>query len=494
MILAIDLGSTGIRSIVVNHEGKIVAYAYRRIGQFYPRIGWSEHDLDDIWAQCLAVCCDVLKSGCCETHSIKGIGLTTQRNTLAIWDRFSGKPLLPAISWSDNRAKDLCQIYSERDKTNRFLKRSGRRLLPSNIGLRLLWAMENDVKLKKKFLSKAALWGTLDTWLLWKLSSAGIWATDYSNAGCSGIFDLLNNAWSEELMEFLDLPGIAMPEVRPTTSNYGETAKEVLGHPIPIFCVSGDQYASLFGQGCVHPGMAKCTLGTGGFFIVNIGTRPVQNIDEIITRLCWHLGDRPIYGLEGAIFHVGTLLEWLCNKLRLVDGVEQSAKMAAEAESRGLYIVPAFSGLGSPFWDSSAKAILVGASLDTGPAELIRAGLEAVAFRIQDIVETMKKSVSMHSFKFRFDGNVSMNSTLMQIVADQLQCEVERSSSFEYRSALGAAFLAGLHAGIWQDIDEIATMWSPGRVFYPQKDASETRELYNGWLDAVMRSRGRFIS
>jgi glycerol kinase len=240
--------------------------------------------------------------------------------------------------------------------------------------------------------------------------------------------------------------------------------------------------------------MAKCTLGTGGFFIVNIGNRPVRNIDEIITRICWHLGDRPIYGLEGAIFHVGTLLEWLCNKLRFVESVEQSAKIAAGADSRGLYIVPAFSGLGSPFWDANAKVILVGASLETGPAELIRAGLEAIAFRIQDIVEAMKKSVSIERLRFRFDGNVSMNDTLMQIVAGQMQCEIERSSSFKNRSALGAAFLAGLHAGFWHDLDEIAAMWSPNQVFYPQKNASETYERYQGWQDAVSRSRGRFIS
>lgn len=493
MILAIDLGSTGIRAVVVNHEGRIVASAYRRIGQFFPRIGWIEHDLDDIWTQCLAVCKGVIESNSFDTYSIKGIGLTTQRNTLAIWDRRSGMPLLPAISWSDNRAKDLCRILSERDELDRFLKRSGRKLLPSNIGLRLLWVMEKDIKLKQNILSRTALWGTLDTWLLWKLSSGGIWATDYSNAACSGIFDLLDNAWSEELMQLLDLPGIALPEVRPTISNFGETAKELLGHALPISCVSGDQYASLFGQGCVHPGMAKCTLGTGGFFIVNIGKRPAHNIEEIITRICWHLGDRPIYGLEGAVFHVGTLLEWLCNKLGFVESVEQSAEVAAEAESRGLYIVPAFGGLGSPFWDSGAKAILVGPSLDTGPAEFIRAGLEAIAFRLQDIVEAMKKSVSMQRLRLRFDGNVAMNDTLMQIIADQLQAEVERSSSFEHRSALGAAFLAGLQSGVWHELDEVATMWTPDRIFYPKKPERETRLLYQGWQDAVRRSRGLSI-
>jgi len=494
MILAIDLGSTGIRAVLVNYEGSIVASAYRRIAQFFPRIGWMEHDLDDIWTQCLEACRKVLESSNLDAHFIKAIGLSTQRNTLAIWDRHSGRPLLPAISWSDNRAKDLCRTLSERDGSDCFLKRSGRKLVPSNLGLRLLWIMGTDDRLKRRLLSGTALWGMLDTWLVWKLTSGTIWATDYSNAACSGIFDLLDNAWSAELMQLLDLPGMAMPEVRPTTSDYGETAEKLLGHAIPIACASGDQYASLFGQGCVHPGMAKCTLGTGGFFIVNIGSRPVRNIEEIITRICWHLGDRPIYGLEGAVFHVGTFLEWLSNKLGFVESVEQIAEVAAEAKSRGLYIVPAFSGLASPFWDSGAKTILVGPSLDTGPAEFIRAGLEAVAFRVQDIVEAMKKCVSVEELRLRFDGNVALNDTLMQIVADQLQAEVERSSLFEHRSALGAAFLAGLQAGVWHELDEVAAMWSPDRVFYPKKSATETRLLYQGWQDAVRRSRGLSIS
>ena len=493
MILAIDIGSTGIRAVLVNYEGGIVASVYRRIAQFFPRLGWIEHDLDDIWTQCLAVCRGVLEFSSLDTNCIKGIGVTTQRNTLAIWERHSGRPLLPAISWSDTRTQDLCRTLNERDESDRFLKLSGRKLTPSNLGLRLRWVMETDGGLKRELLSGTALWGTLDTWLVWKLTSGRIWATDYSNAACSGIFDLLDNAWSEELMQLLDLPAMAMPEVRPTIGDYGETTKGILRHTTPISCVSGDQYASLFAQGCVHPGMAKCTLGTGGFLILNVGDRPVQNIEAIITRICWHFGDRPIYGLEGAILHVGTLLEWLCNKLSFVESVEQSAEVAAEAESRGFYIVPAFSGLGSPSWDSGAKTILVGPSLDTGPAELIRAGLESVAFQLQDMVEVMKNSVSVEGLKLRFDGNVAMNDTLMQIVADQLQSKVERSSSFGQRSALGAAFLAGLHSGVWHELDEITAMWNPDRVFYPQKPASETRLLYQGWQDAVKRSRGLSI-
>ena len=494
MILSIDVGSTGIRAILVNPEGCIAASEYKRIKQFFPRLGWLEHDLNDIWTQCLAVCGAIAAVAPSDISLIKGIAITTQRNTLAVWDRQSGEPILPAISWSDNRTRDLCRIFGERDISGLFRRRAGRELTTTSIGLKLRWLMDADPGLKERFLSQTTLWGTLDTWLVWKLTGGAVWATDYSNAATTSIYDLVDRQWSDPLMEMLDLPAIPMPDVRPTMGDYGETSQNILGRSIPIACVVGDQYASLFGQGCVVPGMAKCTLGTGGFCIANIGHKPLPSIEGITTRICWHLGGKTTYGFEGVVLHVGTLLEWLCNKLRLAESVEQSSKMAAGAESRGLYIVPAFSGLGSPFWDSSAKAILVGASLDTGPAELIRAGLEAIAFRIQDIVEAMKKSVSMQRLRIRFDGNVSMNNTLMQIVADQLQCEVERSSSFEYRSALGAAFLAGLHAGIWQDIDEIATMWSPGRVFYPQKDASETRELYNGWLDAVMRSRGRFIS
>lgn len=490
MILAVDIGSTGIRAVLVNQEGSIAASAYRRITQSFPRLGWLEHDLDDIWTQCLAVCRGVLSVNGLDINAIKGMGISTQRNTLAIWDRHSGRPLLPAISWSDNRTQELCRSLSERDKSDCFLKRSGLKLTTRNMGLRLRWVMDSDNDLKRNLLSGSALWGTLDTWLVWKLTSGMIWATDYSNASTTGIFDLLDSAWSDKLMRMLDLPEMPMPEVRPTIDDYGETRPELLGHAIPISCVTGDQYASLFGQGCVRPGMAKCTLGTGGFFMVNVGSKPEHHMEGIFTRLCWHLGDGPIYGLEGAIYHVGTLLEWLCNRMGLAESVEQSAKTAADAESRGVYVVPAFSGLASPFWDPDAKAILVGPSLNTGPAELIRAGLEAVAFQLQDIVEVMKISLPGEGLRLRFDGNVAMNDTLMQIVADQLQTAVERSSSFGHRSALGAAFLAGLHSGIWHGLDEVAAMWHPDRVFYPQKPASETEGLYQGWQDAVCRSRG----
>ncbi len=494
MILAIDIGSTGIRAVLVNHEGVIVESAYLRIDQSFPRVGWIEHDLDNIWTQCLSVCRGVIEASRLDAKCIKGIGITTQRNTLAIWDRHSGRPLFPALSWTDNRTQDLCRTLRERDESDNFLKRTGRKLTLSNIGLKLRWVMESDGRLKKDLLSGGALWGTLDTWLLWKLTSGTIWASDYSNAASSGIFDLLDNTWSEKMMQWMGLPAMAMPEVRPTTGDYGTTAKELLGQAIPIFSVSGDQYASLFGQGCVHPGMAKCTLGTGGFFLINIGSRPVQNIEGMITRICWHLGDRPIYGFEGAVLHVGTLLEWLCIKLGFVESVQKSSEVAAETKSRGVYVVPAFSGLGSPCWDPGAKAILVGPSLDTGPTELIRAGLESVAFQLQDIVEVIKNSLTGEGLRIRFDGNVARNDTIMQIVADQLQTEVERSSSFAHRSVLGAAFLAGLHAGIWHGLDEVAAMWTPDRVFYPQKPASETQLLYQGWQDAVRRSRGLSIS
>jgi glycerol kinase len=291
-------------------------------------------------------------------------------------------------------------------------------------------------------------------------------------------------------MQMLDLPEMAMPEVRPTIYDYGETKRELFGYAIPIACVIGDQYASLFGQGCLRPGMAKCTLGTGGFFIVNIGPESTHRAEGIFSRICWHLGDGPTYGLEGAIYHVGTLLEWLCNKLNLVKSIEQIDATASGVESMGVYLVPAFSGLASPFWDPAARTIIVGPSLNTGPVELIRAGLEAVAFQLQDIVEAMKAFIPEGGLRLRFDGNAATNNTLMQIVADQLQSEVERSGEFGHRSALGAAFLAGLCMGEWQGLDEVASMWHPDKVFYPKKPARETEELYEGWKEAVNRSRG----
>jgi glycerol kinase len=493
MILAVDMGSTGIRAVLVDYEGKVVADEYQRIGQIFPRSGWIEHDLEDIWTQCLSVCRAVLASTGVNAADIKGLGITTQRNTLAIWERRSGKPLLPAISWSDNRTAGLCRTIGERDDSEIFLRRSGRRLTASNIGLKLRWVMDSDEKISKQLQSGEALWGTLDTWLLWKLTSGATWATDYANAATTGIFDLLSGSWCEELIRLIDLPNVAMPEVRPTIDDYGETGKDLFGDVIAVGCVTGDQYASLFGQGCVDAGMAKCTLGTGGFFIVNIGGSPVFNDKGIFTRICWHLGDRSVYGLEGAVLHVGSLLDWLCGKLGFVRDVEHSSTVAAGVTSGGVYIVPAFSGLASPYWDTQAKALIVGLSLDSGPSQLIRAGMEAVAFQLKDMVEAVASSISPKDLRLRFDGNVSMNNTLMQIVADQLQAPVERSGAFGHRSALGAAFMTGLRVGVWDGVDTIRTMCHSDRIFYPQKSPTEVSTLYQGWKDAVRRARGLSI-
>jgi glycerol kinase len=490
MIAAIDVGSTGVRAILVNPEGCIIASEYKRIKQFFPRSGWLEHDLNDIWAQCLGVCGAIAAVAGSDTSLIRGVAITTQRNTLAVWDRQSGAPLLSAISWSDNRTRDLCRILGGNDVSGLFRKLAGRELTTTSIGLKLRWLMDTDAGLKEKLLSQTARWGTLDTWLVWKLTEGAVWATDYSNAATTSIYDLVDRQWSDALMGMLNLPAMPMPDVRPTMGDYGETSKKVFGRTIPIACVVGDQYASLFGQGCIAPGMAKCTLGTGGFCVVNIGHTPLPSIEGITTRICWHMGGITTYGLEGVVLHVGTLLEWLCHKMKFVPTLEQAAKIGANVESRGVYIVPAFSGLSSPCWDPDAKAMIVGLSLDTGPEQLVRAGLEAVAFQVQDMVGVMQNCLPGHKIKLRLDGNVAMNDTLMQILADQLQTQVERSSSSEYRSALGAAFLAGLHTKQWRNLDDLTTIWSPNQVFHPLKDQRETSQLYLGWQDAVKRSRG----
>ena len=489
MILAIDVGSTGIRAVLVNAEGRIVRSDYRRIGQYFPRQGWVEYDLDDIWAQCLAVCRDVLEASGIGIKHVKGIGIVTQRNTLALWSRETGVPLSPAISWTDNRTRDLCMKYGEKDKSSAFSRLAGHKLSLSNIGLKLRWIMDEDPALEKALLSNAALWGTLDTWLLWKLTSGRIWATDYANAATTGIYDLVNTDWSSELMGLLDLPEMPLPEVRPTIGDYGEVSAEWLGCQVRIACVSGDQFSALFGQGCIYPGMAKCTLGTGGFLLINMGRRSKENSDGLSTRICWHPGDYPVYALEGMAFHVGSLIDWVCTKLGFAKGVEETAHIAARTESRGVYLVPAFSGLAAPYWDPGAQAILVGLSLDTGPEELIRAALEAVAFQIQDMVEIAKKCLPSGEIRLRVDGNVARNDTLMQILADQLQIPIERASDFGGRTALGAAYLAGIHLKIWERPEEIAKLWRPDCLFSPQKPYSQTQALYQGWRDAVRRSR-----
>jgi len=490
MIMAIDLGSTGIRSILVGPEGEILASDYRKILQFVDQAGWLEHDLNDVWQQCLTVCRRMIAVADSMGSLIEGIGITTQRNTLAIWDPRSGEPMIRAISWSDNRTRDLCRVLAERDCAGLFRRTAGRELTTTNIGLKLRWLMDTYPWLGEKIISQSALWGTLDTWLVWKMTEGYLWATDFSNAACTGIYDLVERKWSDVLAKSLELSQVPLPDVRATIGDFGETSKRIFGRQIRIASVVGDQYASLFGQGCIEPGMAKCTLGTGGFCLVNIGHEPKLSIEGITTRLCWHLRGTTTYGIEGVLLHVGTFLEWLCRRMGFVQDVRQMAEVGGEAESAGVFIVPAFSGLATPRWDPEAKAIIVGISLNTEPRHLVRAGLESVAFQLRDLVEVMREGWGGEEIALRLDGQVARNDTLMQIVSDVLETPVQRLPSPDHRSALGASFLAGLETGLWSGLEDLSPLFDPEKVFYPKTNPEKTREFYAGWQDAVKRSRG----
>jgi len=490
MILSVDIGSTGVRAVLVNSDFQIVRSSYQRIVQTFPEDGWIEHDLNDIWSSCLQVLHKVYSGKEKKRPPISAIGVTTQRSSLAVWRREDGDPFLPCISWADRRTGELCSRFKQKDDSDHFLAFSGRSLSTSNLGLKLRWIRDSNDEIYEKLKTGVALWGTLDTWFVWQLTNGKTWATDYSNASTTGIYDIVNLKWSEELMNTLAISDIPCPEVRPTIADYGNLRKDILGKPFPIASVSGDQYASLFAQGCVHSGMGKCTLGTGGFFLVNVGQRPGTIQKGIASRICWDLGDGPVYALEGMVFHVGTLIEWVSHSLGFVDKVEQCSELAQHVESNGVYIVPAFSGLASPYWDPNAKAIIAGLSLDTGPKEIVRAALEAVAFQVKDMVEAMKMTISLKRLHLRVDGNVANNNTLMQIIADQVQIPVDRSAESGYRSAFGAALFSGIQRGIWSGIDDIGSLWRSEYTFYPRQHSRVGQTRYAGWQETVRRARG----
>jgi glycerol kinase len=490
VVLAIDAGTTGARSLAVDEQGRAVSGAYQEFPQYFPRPGWVEHDPEEIWA---AVAATVGRAAEALSEPIAAIGITNQRETVVAWDRDTGRPLHRAIVWQDRRTAARCQQLRAEGHLDLVRDRTGLVLDPYFSATKLEWLLARPGPGPALEAGPGLAVGTVDSWLLWRLTGGAVHATDPSNASRTLLFDIRRRRWDADLTALFGIPPSCLPEVRPTSGRFGVTASVVPGLPagVPIAGVAGDQAASLFGHACLRPGMTKNTYGTGSFVLKNVGERCPDPVDGLLTSVAWVL-ERPAavaYALEGAIFVTGAAVQWLRDGLGLIAGSAEIGPLAASvADSDGLYLVPAFAGLGSPWWDPYGRGTLVGITRGAGRAHLARAVVEAMAYQTRAVVEVMSAATGPLAADLRVDGGASVMDLLLQLQADQLQVPVARARVAD-TTAVGAAYLAGLAEGVWGSLDEVAANWQPDRRVTPAVSAATADASYDRWNEAVRRAR-----
>jgi glycerol kinase len=484
-ILAIDQGTTSTRAIVFDGEGRIRAIAQRELPQIFPADGWVEHDPEEIWQATLAVCREVLAAA----PDVAAIGIANQRETTVIWDRASGKPIYNAIVWQDRRGADLCRKLDAEGQGAMVQRLTGLLLDPYFSATKIAWLLENIPGSRKRAAAGELAVGTIDSFLLWRLTSGRVHATDATNASRSLLFDIHRQAWDEGLLALFGVPRPLLPEVRDTAADYGATEGGIFERPLPILALIGDQQAAAVGQACFEPGMIKSTYGTGCFVLLNSGTEAPLSQNRLVTTVAARLAGRTTSALEGSIFVAGAAVQWLRDRLGFVAQSSESEAIAAGQDGNsGVYLVPAFTGLGAPYWEPEARGALFGLTRDIGRAEIVRATLEAVCYQTRDLMQAMAADGAPRTKALRVDGGMSANGWLMQFLADVLDLPVERPVVTE-TTALGAAYLAGLQAGIFASTADIAQRWQRDRLFEPKMKAEERERLYAGWQEAVARVR-----
>jgi glycerol kinase len=479
VVIAVDAGTTGVRAFAVDERGQPAGWAYQEFTQYFPKPGWVEHDADEIWAAVEATLAELRDR---LDQPVAAIGITNQRETTVVWDRRTGRPLHRAIVWQDRRTAARCDTLREAGHLDLVRGTTGLVLDPYFSGTKLEWLLtEGGVETGPDL-----AFGTVDTWVLWKLTGGAVHATDPSNASRTLLYDIEARAWSDELCALLGVPASCLPEVRPSSGRFGTTSDGV-----PVSGIAGDQQSALFGQACFEPGMTKNTYGTGSFVLMNVGADCPPPSEGLLTSVAWELESGAVaYALEGAIFVTGAAVQWLRDGLGVIDDASETEALAASVpDTEGVYVVPAFTGLGSPWWDPYARGTIVGLSRGTGRAHLARAVLEAMAFQTRDVVEAMCAASGRDVKALRADGGASGNDLLMQLQADQLQVPVQRPRVQE-TTALGAAYLAGLAEGVWSSLDELATHWALDAEFTPATTQAGADARHAGWSRAVERSRG----
>jgi len=491
-VLAIDQGTTGSTVLLLNHSGHVVGRAYSEFPQIYPQPGWVEHDAEKIWDVTLGVTRTALTESRIDAGQIAAVGITNQRETTVLWDRKTGKPVHNAIVWQCRRTAPLCNRLREEGRAPWFQDRTGLVLDAYFSGTKLAWLLENVPGAARKAEAGDLLFGTIDTWLVWKLSGGRAHVTDYTNASRTLLYNIHEKKWDEEILALLGIPACLLPEVKPSSGVFGHTAPEAPFHEeIPISGIAGDQQAALFGQGCWETGMVKNTYGTGSFLLVFTGDKAVRSRQGLLTTMACSRDGGPAYALEGSVFTSGAAVQWLRDELRILHTAKESEKIAAGISGTGgVYVVPAFVGLGTPYWDMDARGTIVGLTRGSGRAQIIRATLEAIAYQCRDVVDVMTRESGFPVKEMRVDGGASSNNFLMQFQADILDVRVNRPVQVE-TTAMGAAFLAGMGVGFWNGTEDLAQARSVDRVFTPEMSGEERNRLYDGWKAAVGRALSR---
>jgi glycerol kinase len=488
-VVAIDQGTTGTTVLVLDKRGGVVARAYSEFTQHYPKPGWVEHDPEEIWRVTVKVLRQAVKRARLRARDVAAIGITNQRETTVLWDRKTGRPVHHAIVWQDRRTASVCDGLKTAGHEALVRARTGLVLDPYFSGTKLRWLLDHVRGARDRAATGALAFGTIDTWLLWKLTGGAVHATDPTNASRTLLFDIHARAWDPELLGILDVPASVLPVVRPSSGRFGDTIPELLGAPVPVAGIAGDQQAALFGQGCVAPGSAKNTYGTGCFLLLNTGDRAVASRSGLVTTVACDATGGIAYALEGSVFIAGAAIQWLRDGLGFMKKAAESEKLARRVDSTlGVYLVPAFVGLGAPYWDAEARGALVGLTRGVTREHVVRAALESLAYQTRDVVDAMAEDAGTRLAELRVDGGAAANDFLMQFQADLLGVPVERPRIVE-TTAMGAAALAGLAVGFWGSPGELARARQVDRRFRPRM-APETREmLYRGWRAAVARVR-----
>ena len=489
LILAIDQGTTSTRAMLFDRNGRPKASAQQEFPQHFPQSGWVEHDPEDIWRDTQAVVKAALDKAAITAADVAAIGITNQRETTVIWDRQSGQPIHHAIVWQDRRTAPMCERLRDEGREALVQARTGLLLDPYFSATKIAWLLDNVRGARERAERGELAFGTIDSFLLWRLTGGAVHATDATNAARTMIYDIKRGCWDPELLALFNIPEAILPEVRDSNAEFGATPAALFGAALPITGIAGDQQAATVGQACFAPGMTKSTYGTGCFALMNTGSEAVTSTNRLLTTIAYQLNGATTYALEGSIFVAGAAVQWLRDELKIIGSAAETEALAKAADpSQPIYLVPAFTGLGAPYWDAHARGALFGLTRATGPAEIAKATLEAVCYQTRDLLEAVTADGASPPQILRVDGGMVENDWVMQFLADILGCTVERPVVAE-TTALGAASLAGLKAGIFEGTDGIAQTWSSARRFEARMSEEERRERYDGWLDAVRRVR-----